>query len=119
VGGTHIRAAVVLNDGSRLAPTSGRTPISDGPAAILDACEVALREVRAKARRAAGADVIGLGISTPGPVDPWRGVVLQTPNMGPDFHDVPIAAELGGRLKLPAFLDRDTNVAAIARTSST
>jgi glucokinase len=33
--------------------------------------------------------------------------------MGPDFHDVPIAAELGGRLGLPAFLDRDANVAAL------
>jgi glucokinase len=118
VGGTHIRAAVVLDDGSRLALTSGHTPVSAGPAAILDACEVALREVRVKARDAAGPDaagpdVVGLGISSPGPVDPWRGVVLQTPNMGPDFHDIPIAAELGGRLGLPAFLDRDTNVAAL------
>jgi glucokinase len=33
--------------------------------------------------------------------------------MGPDFHDIPIAAELGVRLGLPAFLDRDTNVAAL------
>jgi glucokinase len=113
LGGTHIRAAVVLDDGSRLAPTKGRTPISDGPAAILDACEVALRKVRAEARDAAQLDVVGLGISSPGPVDPWRGVVLQTPNMGPDFHDVPIAAEFGSRLGLPAFLDRDTNVAAL------
>ena len=50
---------------------------------------------RAEAQDAAQVDVVGLGISSPGPVDPWRGVVLQTPNMGPDFHDVPIAAELG------------------------
>jgi glucokinase len=33
--------------------------------------------------------------------------------MGPDFIDVPIAAELGTRLGLPAFLERDTNVAAL------
>jgi glucokinase len=113
VGGTHIRAAVVLDDGSRLAPTRGLTPISHGPAAILDACEAALREVRAAAPHAVRRDIVGIGISSPGPVDPWRGVVLQTPNMGPDFHDVPIAAELGDRLGLPAFLDRDTNVAAL------
>jgi glucokinase len=33
--------------------------------------------------------------------------------MGPEFKDVPIAAELGSRLGLPAFLERDTNVAAL------
>ncbi len=57
--------------------------------------------------------IAGIGISSPGPVDPWRGVVIQTPNMGPTFVDVPIAAELGTRLGLPAFLERDTNVAAL------
>jgi len=55
----------------------------------------------------------GIGICTPGPVDPWRGVVVETPNMGPDFVDVPIAREMGDRLGLPAFLERDTNVAAL------
>jgi glucokinase len=33
--------------------------------------------------------------------------------MGPDFVNVPIASELGARLELPAFLERDTNVAAL------
>jgi len=33
--------------------------------------------------------------------------------MGPGFNDVPIAAELGARLGLPVYLDRDTNVAAL------
>jgi glucokinase len=113
VGGTHIRAAIVRDDGHRLALTKGRTPITRGPAAILDACEAALRTVLAKAPAEIATAVIGIGISTPGPVDPWRGVVVQTPNMGPDFHDIPIAPELGARLGLPAFLDRDTNVAAL------
>ena len=60
-----------------------------------------------------GDAIVGVGISTPGPVDPWRGVVVQTPNMGPDFVDVPIAGEMARRLGLPAFLERDTNVAAL------
>ncbi len=40
-------------------------------------------------------------------------MVLQTPNMGPEFVNIPIAAELAAALGLPAFLDRDTNVAAL------
>src|ERR1035437_1869062 len=97
LGGTHVRAAVVLDDGSRLALTKVRTPIADGPAAILDASEAAPR----RARDAVPVDIrfglVGVGISSPGPVDPRRGVVLQTPNMGHGFNDVPIAAEQIGR----------------------
>jgi glucokinase len=117
VGGTHVRAAVVLDDGSRLALTKVRTPIADGPAAILDACEAALVRARDDVSEEIRSALVGVGISSPGPVDPRRGVVLQTPNMGTGFHDVPIAAELGSRLALPAFLDRDTNVAALGEMS--
>lgn len=96
-----------------MARTRGRTPVKDGPAAILDACEVALRGAIEKAPEAIRSAVAGIGISTPGPVDPWRGVVVETPNMGPKFIEVPIAEVLGMRLGLPAFLERDTNVAAL------
>jgi glucokinase len=113
IGGTHIRAAVVLDDGSRLALSKGRTPVAGGPAAILDAAEAALREVQGNVPDDIRRAIVGVGISSPGPLDPWRGVVVETPNMGPRFRDVPIAAELGKRLNLPAFLERDTNVAAL------
>jgi glucokinase len=102
-----------VDDGSRLVQTRGRTPIVEGPSAILDACEAALRKVRDDVPPAVRDAILGIGICTPGPVDPWRGVVVQTPNMGVDFVDVPIAPELGTRLGLPAFLERDTNVAAL------
>ena len=102
-----------MDDGSRLALARGRTPIAGGPAAILDACEAALREVRAEVGGDVQNAIIGIGISSPGPLNPWRGVVLETPNMGPEFVDVPIAAEMGRRLGLPSFLERDTNVAAL------
>ncbi len=74
-------------------------------------------EAATRARGEAGSEVAaslaGIGISSPGPVDPWTGVVLEPPNLGPQFRDVPIAAELERGLELPAFLDRDTNVAAL------
>jgi glucokinase len=103
----------VIDDGSRIGRAEDHTPVDDGPAAILRACADALRAARDAAPAAMRQEIAGIGISSPGPVDPWRGVVLQTPNMGPDYHDVPIAAELSAALGLPAFLDRDTNVAAL------
>jgi glucokinase len=103
----------VVDDGTRIARTHGRTPVADGPAAIVRACIKALVHVRAAAPVELRDSILGIGISTPGPVDPWRGVVVQTPNMGPDFHDVSIAPEVSRALDLPAFLDRDSNVAAL------
>lgn len=113
VGGTHIRTAVVLDDGSRHAVARGRTPIAKGPAAVIDACEAALKKSRDCVDAEIREQIVGIGISSPGPVDPWNGVVVQTPNMGEHFKNVPIAAELADRLDLPAFLERDTNVAAL------
>jgi glucokinase len=64
---------------------------------------------------AAGASpsLVGIGIAAPGPVDPVRGQVIDPPNLGRSFHDTPLAARAGARLGLPAFLDRDTQVAAL------
>ncbi len=56
---------------------------------------------------------MGIGISAIGPVDPRAGLIVDPPNAHPTFRDVPIAAELERRLGLPAFLDRDTNVALL------
>jgi glucokinase len=113
MGGTHIRAAVVIDDGTRIAQARSRTPVADGPAAILRACESAMRAVLNGAPPEIRESIVGIGISTPGPVDPWRGLVIDSPNMGPGFADFPLAAELGAVFDLPAFLERDTNVAAL------
>lgn len=91
----------------------GRTPVQDGPEAIVRACADALKAARAGAPAELSEALAGIGISSPGPVDPFRGVVVQTPNMGPNFHDVPLAAAIGEDLGLPTFLERDANVAAL------
>jgi glucokinase len=103
----------VVDDGTRIARAQGPTPVADGPEAVLRACIAALAAARDGCPRDLRDAIVGVGISSPGPVDPWRGMVLQTPNMGAGFHDIPIAAELGAAMGLPAFLDRDANVAAL------
>jgi glucokinase len=77
------------------------------------ACREAARRARADAPPDVAAAIAGIGLSSPGPVDPQRGVVLEPPNLGPRFRDIPLAAELAAAEGLPAFLDRDTNVAAL------
>lgn len=121
LGATRLRAALVGPDGTILARAEAPSATERGAAAVLDDAEALLTTVRsagAPGREAAGAgQPLGIGISAIGPVDPRAGVILDPPNAHPSFRDVPIAAELGRRLELPAFLDRDTNVALLGELS--
>lgn len=117
LGATQIRAASVDEDGTVRARVARLTPVPDGPAAIVEASREALVESRSTLAREATeleARLAGIAVSAPGPIDPWRGVIVEPPNLGPDFRDVPIAERLEEALRLPAYLDRDTRVAAMA-----
>ncbi len=114
LGGTQVRAAVVGSDGIVVAQHQTRTPVERGAEAIVQACLDALHTCRG-AHAALGGSIMlaGIGIAAPGPVDPDRGMVLDPPNLGATFHDQPLAERAAASLELPAFLDRDTQVAAL------
>ena len=113
LGGTRIRAAVIQPDGARVARTETETPVDDGPAAVVAACVEMLQRARRSADPGIADALAGIAVSSPGPVDPRTGVVVEPPNLGPAFRDVPLTAAASDALHLPAFLDRDTNVAAL------
>jgi len=69
--------------------------------------------VRSRVPADVAASIVGIGISCPGPVDPLRGIVLEPPNLGPTFRNVMLAADMSSAQGLPAFLERDTNIAAL------
>jgi glucokinase len=113
LGGTLIRAAVVLSDGSRVSRVETATPIDEGPAAIVRACRDAVDASRRAAPEGLADAVVGIGISSPGPVDPMRGIILEPPNLGPAFRNVMLPSAIAKAQDLPAFLERDTNIAAL------
>lgn len=104
----------MLPDGERVGRTARLTPVAEGPAAVIEACAETLEAAAAVARREGSPEPTAIGISSPGPLDPRRGIVTDSPNLGADFRGLPLAPELEHRLGLPAFLERDTNVAALA-----
>jgi glucokinase len=116
LGGTQVRAAGVGADGSIHHRLNTSTPVAQGADAIVAACTDLLVEVRRGVEREGlpRGPVLGVGISAPGPVDPFRGILVDPPNLGAAFRDVPLAERVGTALGLPAFLDRDTQVAAMA-----
>jgi len=59
---------------------------------------------------AATQPVLGVGVGSPGVIDP-DGTVLQAPNR--DWYDLPLAADLGAALHLPVHVGNDANTAAL------
>jgi glucokinase len=112
LGGTNLRTAIALPEGRLIGRRVSSTP-TDGERMVEAAREqlaLALRE----ARQQGLAEPAALGISAPGPLDPYTGVLVDPPNLDRRLWGFALAGELGAALGLPAFLERDTQVAALA-----
>jgi glucokinase len=57
--------------------------------------------------------VTGIGICSPGPLDPETGVVLNPPNL-PCWRNFPLAAETEAAFGVPTRVDNDGNAAGLA-----
>ena len=112
LGGTQIRAALVTPDRTvnhrRAVPTADE----EGVEAVLRRIVGVAAAARAEAADEGLPAPIGIGISSPGPLDPWRGVVRAPPNLE-GWRDIPLAPRVAAELDLPTFLERDTNVAVM------
>ena len=57
-----------------------------------------------------------IGVGSPGPLDPFRGVILDTPNM-PGWNEIPLCERLAEHFSCPVVLDNDANLAALGEWS--
>ena len=114
LGASRIRGGVIAPDGHLLAREARPTPLADGPQAVLAACIASVRAARDGLEPAGRASIGAVGVSAPGPLDGATGTLLEPPNLGPAFRDLPLAEPLSGALGLPVAVERDTNVAALA-----
>jgi glucokinase len=112
VGGTKVAAALVTESGEISHKT--RVPMTAmGDAAMgLGAVRAAIDGVFEAAPDARDA-VTGIGICSPGPLDPLAGVVVNPPNL-PCWRDYPLAAEVEKAFAIPTKLDNDANAAGLA-----
>ena len=113
LGGTQIRAALIRPDREVACRVAVPTRDEDGPDAVIDRIADAAAAVLSDARRTGLPEPIAAGISAPGPLDPWRGVILSPPNLA-GWRDVPIVDRVASVIELPTYLERDTNVAVVA-----
>lgn len=116
IGGTNLVMGAVSEDGSRVVGDHSRpTEPSRGPDAIIqDLVEMADHTRTHLGRVVPGAELGGVGIGAPGPLDTKRGVVLLTPNLG--WVDMPLRDRVAEALDLPAHLDNDANCAVLGES---
>jgi len=113
VGGTNVVVGLVPTEGGR--PCSLRkcaTASLGEPDAVVRHLARIVDEVIDDGLGASGgsrADVLGIGIGSPGPLDLEAGVVLDAFNLG--WKDFPLRDGLAEAVGLPAILDNDANCA--------
>ncbi len=108
LGGTRVRAALGEKSGKLLKQQAHPSLAAQGPEAVMTRIVHTIHEVVDDWSR-----VRGIGLGAPGPLDPWRGVILEAPNL-PGMIDFPIKARLEAEFHLPAFAGNDANLAALA-----
>ncbi len=109
LGGTKIYSLVADASGNVLADDRRPTLAAEGSGAVIDRIVASVRQALDKANVDTG-EIVGLGISTPGPCDPRRGIVTEAPNLG--WTDVPLVDLVSKKLGVPVLLENDAAAAA-------
>ena len=112
IGGTKVAAGLVTPRGQILSKVRVPMASREGEAAGLQAVEKAI-DAALDADPARKSSIAGIGIVSPGPVDPRRGIVVNPVNL-PCWRNFPLVAEIKKSHGLPTVLDNDANAAALA-----
>ncbi len=112
VGGTNIKIGLVDNGGQIVASTKFPTRQELGPeVAVGQSSEVLEQLIEDSDGELSGADVVAVGLGTPGPMDVKAGVLL-TPSNLPAWHHFPIRNRLQESTGRPVTLTNDAAAAA-------
>ena len=102
LGGTHIRTAS-YNSESLTPVAHYRARTNAHEPGVFDRLVQAIETVW-------NPDVTSMGVASPGPLDPYTGTILATPNI-PEWKNFPLAQKLSARFGVPVHLDHDANMA--------
>jgi glucokinase len=107
LGGTNIRAALCDFRGRMLKRVKTLTLAHEGPDAVIRRIIESIHSVMHPENC-----VRAVALASPGPLNPYTGVVMYAPNL-PGWFDVPLRDILRQQLRLPAEIGNDANLAAL------
>jgi len=113
IGGTNIRAALVDTEGHM----TGRGSINTEPDRGIEDASDRLSQLLNSAKATAPGDstIVGVGVSTAGPIRPDTGTYNHPPNL-PGWHDKTMKPRLIASMGLPVWVGHDATLAALAET---
>lgn len=109
LGGTQLRAALVDSAGQISERAEVLTDAMGGPEAVIGQIT---RLVNTIAAKVSDKTMLGVGVSSPGPLDTKTGIALSLPTIT-GFTEYPLGAALRSQLAYPVVLENDGISAAI------
>lgn len=106
LGGTQVRVARCDATGKIIDRVAQPANVQEGFDAVFARVVAGIRQM------AQGERVRGIGLGSPGPLDPWQGIILEAANLGGAIN-FPMKARLEKEFGVPAFIDNDANLAAL------
>ena len=107
LGGSHVSAAVISEDGT--IHTQHELDLEDLSFKSVGDAIIAQIELALKDKEAV--DVVGIGLGSPGNIEPKSGTVLYSPNF--KWTNVPLGETLRAHFKLPVFVANDARCATL------
>jgi len=108
LGGTQLRAALIDPAGSIVSRAATATDIAGGPTGVVAQIRRLCEEIGVVGRRA---EIAGVGVSSPGPLDSETGTVIAISTL-PGWEGFPLRRVLEETLGLPVVLENDGIAAA-------
>jgi glucokinase len=108
LGGTNMQIGLVSPDRKMVARAKRKTKAAEGKDAVIERLIGGIQEA-CEAAKIAPKDLAAVGIGAPGVVEPDTGYLYEAVNLR--WREVPLGQLLTDRLKVPAVIDNDVNVA--------
>lgn len=106
IGGTKVAAGLVDDSGRLVRAARAMTPHGEGAEAVLSVVVDLVDQLRNTT------EVLGVGIGSPGVIDPDHGVVVSATDVLPEWVGAPVRGEVTRRTGLPVVVDNDVRVMA-------
>lgn len=111
IGGSHIRVAVLDLRGGIIEARDHEFDVNEGPDAVLGLVAGEFDQLRA-AHGFSRADVFGIAVGLPGPIEQSSGRVVSPPTMR-GWDGVDVRAYFAARFAAPVAVDKDANIMAL------
>jgi glucokinase len=110
LGGTHLRAGLINENGQILRQVKQSTPVSSNAECVVNALVSCADELQLQS--SSSEKFVSASVVVPGTVNPQNTGVIEAPNL-PGLDNFPLKEALERKLDVPVLIENDANAAAV------